>query len=214
MCGGTWVTPEWLAALSGLSPRVRGNPTPYARWPPPWRSIPACAGEPLPAVVTGLARPVYPRVCGGTAGLGAGLDRSTGLSPRVRGNPTGDCPQDMRPRSIPACAGEPLFVGQHVALAAVYPRVCGGTVRTSWKTDGGSGLSPRVRGNPLAAIWSPELTRSIPACAGEPRGSDDLVVPGGVYPRVCGGTPCLTWLRCGGGGLSPRVRGNPPVLSA
>ena len=30
-----------------------------------------------------------------------------------------------------------------------------------------------------------------------------------VYPRVCGGTDILVFLNMHGGGLSPRVRGNP-----
>ena len=31
----------------------------------------------------------------------------------------------------------------------------------------------------------------------------------GVYPRVCGGTMCITWNPWFEMGLSPRVRGNP-----
>ena len=74
------------------------------------RSIPACAGEPFrrcgsggglsPRVRGNLQRTyqspeqeVYPRVCGGTSQIASRY----GLSPRVRG----------KPRSIPACAGEP-----------------------------------------------------------------------------------------------------------
>ena len=51
----------------------------------------------------------------------------------------------------------------------VYPRVCGGTsvglptMSCLW------GLSPRVRGNLLAARLDLAAERSIPACAGEPQ---------------------------------------------
>ena len=71
-------------------------------------------------------------------------------------------------RSIPACAGEPIFPRAVIALHRVYPRVCGGTglwflLRTFF-----SGLSPRVRGNRKEG-WTPDnIDGSIPACAGEP----------------------------------------------
>ena len=52
------------------------------------------------------------------------------------------------------------------------------------------------------------LSRSIPACAGEPICAGPIPTGAGVYPRVCGGTN-LRWADTNGrGGLSPRVRGN------
>ena len=51
------------------------------------RSIPACAGEPLPGIVKSATPEVYPRVCGGTAPPYRRHISSAGLSPRVRGNP-------------------------------------------------------------------------------------------------------------------------------
>ena len=73
-------------------------------------------------------------------------------------------------------------------LATVYPRVCGGTSLAQRRSPMPTGLSPRVRGNPII------LLRSLSAS--------------GVYPRVCGGT--LDWCQqCDtDSGLSPRVRGN------
>ena len=72
--------------LSGLSPRVRGNPPSLTPVKKAMRSIPACAGEPSSAS-PGSSRPrVYPRVCGGTHEVEAHQGPSTGLSPRVRGN--------------------------------------------------------------------------------------------------------------------------------
>ena len=50
--------------------------------------------------------------------------------------------------------------------------------------------------------------RSIPACAGKPGVPRDGAHPGGVYPRVCGGTQPLGDAVVEGRGLSPRVRGN------
>ena len=106
--------------------------------------------------------------------------------------------------------------------------MCGGTSRDRSLTSAYSGLSPRVRGNPLAAEHSLRALRSIPACAGEPTVTWDELMTAEVYPRVCGGTKngCASTLSgrglsrvCGGTyppatstsacrGLSPRVRGN------
>ena len=66
--------------------------------------------------------------------------------------------------------------------------MCGGTQAGVHIVEREAGLSPRVRGNlqPHGGLARPG--RSIPACAGEPRRSDGLVVLDEVYPRVCGGT--------------------------
>ena len=73
----------------------------------------------------------------------------------------------------------------------VYPRVCGGTVRCGAAGAAYRGLSPRVRGN-LAKEDIPGVnSRSIPACAGEPRRRATSCSNSGVYPRVCGGTHML-----------------------
>ena len=177
------------------------------------RSIPACAGEPWYKVFRGYRREVYPRVCGGTLPSPAilhlpfrvyprvcGGTRTTprpfvatdGLSPRVRGNPASTFPTDRAHRSIPACAGEPFRQCQAPRRGAVYPRVCGGTGRSSQSGRDAGGLSPRVRGNRLARAFPAQGLRSIPACAGEPE--SDFAWDGlhKVYPRVCGGTILAT----------------------
>ena len=70
------------------------------------------------------------------------------------------------------------------------------------------GLSPRVRGNRSGSAPLSVMTRSIPACAGEPPSPSAAAEASQVYPRVCGGTSgdaldaATVW------GLSPRVRGN------
>ena len=72
-----------------------------------------------------------------------------------------------------------------------------------------SGLSPRVRGNRSSALSATAFSRSIPACTGEPASNREPAAAPGVYPRVYGGTVAPQHLAVGGGGLSPRVRGNP-----
>ena len=205
-----------LTDCQGLSPRVRGNP------PIPRNRFPG-------------KQQVYPRACGGTAGIRLG---NTG-----------------RPGSIPARAGEPpqMPIRKPCLAIAVYPRACGGTPGVAASADGdGSiparaprrrlrflrrslsprvrgnlaiagvlnaciGLSPRVRGNrtqEVAVMFQLSL-RSIPARAGEPPCSVGVGYAGlRVYPRACGGTIGLgacAGIVLYGTGLSPRVRGNPGI---
>ena len=152
------------------------------------RSIPACAGEPLCEVLLHLLGRVYPRVCGGTTRPASRGLHSRGLSPRVRGNLRQDGRAGRRPRSIPACAGEPRNTDRTASRTAVYPRVCGGTGHHPRPLRDGLGLSPRVRGNPIPRTPTCWRRWSIPACAGEPLGEFLAGNDGRVYPRVCGGT--------------------------
>ena len=129
VCGGTCYPILLPLRVRGLSPRVRGNHPICSRRQPHGGSIPACAGEPLyPTPSVGKAK-VYPRVCGGTAGLVARSWPACGLSPRVRGNPRQRRRAGNSIRSIPACAGEPLSPSSPGRPDWVYPRVCGGTLR-------------------------------------------------------------------------------------
>ena len=92
--------------------------------------------------------------------------------------------------------------------SGVYPRECGGTPRLKPPDDDGSGLSPRVRGNPQAAVHQKRAGGSIPASAGEPRDDRTPAATQTVYPRECGGTDSARLTCASYVGLSPRVRGN------
>ena len=187
-CGGTAVDLKGNQYLKGLSPRVRGNRsrTRYRR--PRWGSIPARAGEPLPAEKLSKAQEVYPRACGGTILSGADLTDATGLSPRVRGNRRLRACACLGVGSIPARAGEPCNLDRFGGLCWVYPRACGGTASTSAWSALSRGLSPRVRGNPHHERDCLPGRGSIPARAGEPPSVAAQDLRFGVYPRACGGT--------------------------
>ena len=192
VCGGTASRSGEQGIYRGLSPRVRGNhgtpPTPAELW----RSIPACAGEPIILRRWGRLGRVYPRVCGGTVGPVVLGTMCSGLSPRVRGNRPDAPAEDAAGRSIPACAGEPHCPLPVSGTARVYPRVCGGT---------------RDRQDAQVRIQEAQA-RSIPACAGEPKKKTWTMSEAGVYPRVCGGTRATRSPTLRRQGLSPRVRGN------
>ena len=151
---------------------------------------------------------VYPRVCGGTYDAPNNRYMASGLSPRVRGNHTAGGVDPTRPGSIPACAGEPTTPPVDGRGGKVYPRVCGGTPALWLRVLADSGLSPRVRGNQKVAVSGNTLTRSIPACAGEPEQDRQRGKLSQVYPRVCGGTIDVQDAFVPRTGLSPRVRGN------
>ena len=134
VCGGTSIKIERDVTISGLSPRVRGNPACFPTSPGPLRSIPACAGEPTRRAGLWQRQGVYPRVCGGTTVPVGTVTYPRGLSPRVRGN-RGDRPHlAQQHRSIPACAGEPTVTSSSANVYRVYPRVCGGTRRAIRKS--------------------------------------------------------------------------------
>ena len=153
---------------------------------------------------------VYPRECGGTSLTPLRPPGPPGLSPRVRGNPVAVVGDDGGHRSIPASAGEPRAGGVGRGGLAVYPRECGGTLRSRRSQWGEGGLSPRVRGNPALMGGTMVSLGSIPASAGEPPVSGVQDTFSKVYPRECGGTGDISLTLGKERGLSPRVRGNRP----
>ena len=228
-CGGTHPRATMYTPFRGLSPRLRGDPSPSDHVHAIPGSIPAPAGEPRRDESKERIDGVYPRACGGNlCALACGRKRI---------------------RSIPAPAGEPTRGRIETPRSAVYPRACGGTHGAEGGTTRRVGLSPRLRGNrvqsaaPTGAAWSipapagepgvhrgtnaqervypracggtldrgvlmPLFQRSIPAPAGEPEESLAYLVRNKVYPRACGGTPPSVRRRDILDGLSPRLRGN------
>jgi len=172
----------------GLSPRVRGNRSYGWSRSGPDGSIPACTGEPTTTRISAVCHTVYPRVYGGTMNARYSWRASCGLSPRVRGNPRNQATRRASVGSIPACTGEPTSSAPTPVDGRVYPRVYGGTrplspfrngVTVYPRVYGGTltfmprsgarlGLSPRVRGNLEGGPCRPCISRSIPACTGEP----------------------------------------------
>ena len=130
-CGGTTESLSMTRHVVGLSPRVRGNPFRAGRYSTCSGSIPAGAGEPPTMRPTWAKRKVYPRGCGGTTRRGPSMGRATGLSPRVRGDPTQTAAVGVEAGSIPAGAGGPSFQSAMEGLKLVYPRGCGGTLQYS-----------------------------------------------------------------------------------
>jgi hypothetical protein len=89
VCGGALPASVRYHAITGLSPRVRGSRVLVRDVDLRVGSIPACAGEPAPCRGSSPGRRVYPRVCGGAIMPSCRHLIIQGLSPRVRGSPSG-----------------------------------------------------------------------------------------------------------------------------
>ncbi len=125
--GETSHRPPSSGGFDGLSPRVRGNQKPKPRRGASYRSIPACTGKPAFSASLSAFISVYPRVYGETTDWTWTGYRTTGLSPRVRGNPFNLVHLVFHVRSIPACTGKPGTAAPPARRRGVYPRVYGET---------------------------------------------------------------------------------------
>ena len=90
----------------------------------------------------------------------------------------------------------------------VYPRPRGGTTSSERNSSRARGLSPPTRGNRRQLWQEIEMTRSIPAHAGEPLGAGYGRRNRRVYPRPRGGTRLTLTPNDRSRGLSPPTRGN------
>ena len=171
-------------------------------------SIPAHAGQPTISSSADMAMRVYPRACGATSLSCSATPIPRGLSPRMRGNRYLDRASAEPRRSIPAHAGQPQSGADSDGYVEVYPRACGATAVARVYLYDSTGLSPRMRGNPVAAVQPSLYIRSIPAHAGQPGSSSCAEWRSEVYPRACGATEKNADLAIRGKGLSPRMRGN------
>ena len=136
-----------------------------------------------------------------------------GLSPRGRGNQPAVPRRQVVVGSIPAWAGKPTGKSAGQVPCRVYPRVGGETGDKLAYWNSLHGLSPRGRGNlRMDRSWQyPD--GSIPAWAGKPCRKCRSIPRGVVYPRVGGETRAVLDGLTGVVGLSPRGRGNRPILA-
>ena len=208
VCGATVNEGFRLLGLLGLSPRVRGNPRNLQYLSRQTGPIPACAGQPRQWQDQLRCARAYPRVCGATVAVRDGAGAGKGLSPRVRGNPGHHRGVARVLGPIPACAGQPSRCPGGADANEAYPRVCGATATSVILHASSSGLSPRVRGNPREDLRPNPSIGPIPACAGQPAGTQGREGNTGAYPRVCGATSPMARSAALCTGLSPRVRGN------
>ena len=139
---------------------------------------------------------------------------SGGLSPHRQGNHDVAHRAGVLVGSIPAQAGEPLWVSEERSAGTVYPRTGGGTPSLTSRQPLIGGLSPHRRGNLGSFRAGYVRCRSIPAQAGEPRPRSWRLADRWVYPRTGGGTAAESVAWALESGLSPHRRGNQMVRQA
>ena len=187
MCGERKPLHRSASLSDGSSPRVRGTPS-------------ARDSTRRPAAV-------HPRVCGERIASVAVLCQTSGSSPRVRGTPFRQSRASCSGRFIPACAGNASWNVTLLITTAVHPRVCGERLSLLAEGEPVSGSSPRVRGTRLGFLLSRNLSRFIPACAGNASPTRPRAAVASVHPRVCGERGYPQAEDRISSGSSPRVRG-------
>ncbi len=151
--------------------------------------------------------PVHPRGCGEHGRWMLALDIAGGSSPRVRGTPPSEQGQWVSVRFIPAGAGNTRDAWGTPVPHAVHPRGCGEHLCPSFHGIARYGSSPRVRGTPDSLTAEVQVSRFIPAGAGNThcRWRRPRSFP--VHPRGCGEHLTGWRLNTFSVGSSPRVRG-------
>ena len=201
------------AAGTGLSPRVRGIPIQLTLSIGRRGSIPACTGNPSARPCRSRSCRVYPRVYGESRRGGAAAPLTRGLSPRVRGIHAAAVRAPWPQRSIPACTGNPASSFSSSQVSRVYPRVYGESSSYPYGRALSWGLSPRVRGIRTFSSLGLGAPGSIPACTGNPLRPYARFQEQRVYPRVYGESARRPVIAAVPPGLSPRVRGIPPLAA-
>ena len=207
VCGERQCLRRRLRPGRGSSPRVRGTGRSVASGVQFMRFIPACAGNGVELRILLGIRSVHPRVCGERFNEGTRRYDQGGSSPRVRGTARRLRAVLVRPRFIPACAGNGVPPRSRETRPAVHPRVCGERTNSPTTHTTSNGSSPRVRGTDPGAVQPRRLQRFIPACAGNGEHPRAVVVVAPVHPRVCGERESEDDPYQLSTGSSPRVRG-------
>ncbi len=150
--GGALNTGTTDGDVYGLSPPARGSHRFCFRHCDSEGSIPARAGEPGQAYLSGCWCGVYPRPRGEALKGQRDENSDLGLSPPARGSRTTPVIVGRYAGSIPARAGEPVRTSHRVTSRQVYPRPRGGAIFNGGLRPEREGLSPPARGS-RRIIW-------------------------------------------------------------
>ncbi len=207
MCGEHLSENFSTATTPGSSPHVRGTRAPMLQTRDYRRFIPACAGNTYVPASACAGSAVHPRMCGEHRSTPCHLRCQGGSSPHVRGTQRCRHDQRQRLRFIPACAGNTRAAISAFFGITVHPRMCGEHISSAVSIVASNGSSPHVRGTLRRHPLKLQVSRFIPACAGNTPGS----APGSAYipvhPRMCGEHRSSHWAVGIFTGSSPHVRG-------
>ena len=195
------------ARVVGSSPRGRGTATITALIMLARRFIPAWAGNRPAPRPRRTARAVHPRVGGEQCIPPPDRRPARGSSPRGRGTGRRLAAFPLRPRFIPAWAGNSCRQAPTAGCRPVHPRVGGEQACSSSAQDGASGSSPRGRGTDPDKIEQIYDARFIPAWAGNRGAIATMSKSISVHPRVGGEQDSRYEFAIVIVGSSPRGRG-------
>ena len=172
----------------GSSPRMRGTRIAERYRRPLLRFIPAHAGNTSSPEGRSSPDPVHPRACGEHCAASAILSAKAGSSPRMRGTLLLALRPVVKPRFIPAHAGN---------------------TRSKPPLSHNAGSSPRMRGTRGGWRRACRQTRFIPAPAGNTSSRTTRRFTPAVHPRACGEHSFRVGPVHPQNGSSPRMRGTP-----
>ena len=166
-CAGEHVVYDSVSdVFYGSSPPVRGTRSYALRLTNAHRFIPACAGNTWRRLAPACRNTVHPRLCGEHPPWNPTFGGISGSSPPVRGTHAKHSTRSLRPRFIPACAGNTWLWVTGSQPSAVHPRLCGEHSLVTHGDFPSTGSSPPVRGTLALARRLARWCRFIPACAG------------------------------------------------
>ena len=211
------VYPRWRGELStiyppllngtGLSPLARGTLPLVSCRPRKNRFIPAGAGNSQYHYIKECRIPVYPRWRGELGAVFTVHCANLGLSPLARGTHILIGIHELRPRFIPAGAGNSATRWQSSYPTTVYPRWRGELFFQLQHCCCIDGLSPLARGTLNQVVVLSAAGRFIPAGAGNSRARGDSGRACTVYPRWRGELRARITFANKVSGLSPLARG-------
>ena len=185
-CGANIDMSVPIEDMDGSSPRMRGKLDAAERAIGCGRIIPAHAGQTTSGNPLKIADSDHPRACGANLIECLKHNLDTGSSPRMRGKLIAHGIVGERLRIIPAHAGQTLPVGRSHRERPDHPRACGANAGTTGVAAATPGSSPRMRGKRPEDIQSDNLTRIIPAHAGQTEYPMPTSPTEPDHPRACG----------------------------
>ena len=206
-CGANSVIAIDAMVVPGSSPRMRGKLKHLGdlidhRW-----IIPAHAGQTYRYGCGRHRQPDHPRACGANPVRTVPSLWASGSSPRMRGKQRAFIENTLKPRIIPAHAGQTDVARWSGNWRTDHPRACGANSALRPSNILQSGSSPRMRGKRRCQLSQMARDRIIPAHAGQTCGGRRGPACSADHPRACGANlnaySCVLAAR----GSSPRMRG-------
>ena len=178
------------------------------------RIIPAHAGQTRCERCRRYGRADHPRACGANTSTEGNADSTYGSSPRMRGKQRAFIENTLKPRIIPAHAGQTDVARWSGNWRTDHPRACGANSRLLQAATTSLGSSPRMRGKQRLTSIEHFAERIIPAHAGQTAVPTVADGTRSDHPRACGANHDCVRPLFRPFGSSPRMRGKPAVAGA